>query len=247
MLCKPMNLILDIGNTKVKAAIFRGGEILHSKSVSLGDLGNIIDEFIKKHNPNKIIASSVSASKEELKELIDDRVNWLFFDKSVKLPIDVEYQTPETLGSDRLAGIMGVYDINSDSNTLVIDCGTCITYDLLTQDNQYFGGSISPGLLIRYKSLNSFTKNLPLLNLKSDISLIGQNTKDAMHSGVYWGIVHEIDGVINSYKERFGNVNVIMTGGDSKNFANELKNTIFADQNLILKGLNKILDYHYQK
>ena len=241
-----MKFILDIGNTNVKAAIFDGQILVEKKVVSLGDLGNVIDQMIAKHAPTHIVASSVSATKEELSVLIDERAIWFLFDNTCELPISVEYQTPNTLGADRLAGLMGVYNKYPQKNVLVVDAGTCITYDLLTYDNRYFGGAISPGIEMRYKSLNKFTRNLPLLTLNAHPSLIGQTTEDSMHSGVVKGMEFEIGGVINAYKERFGNLIVVFTGGDSKNFAKEVKNTIFADQNLVLLGLNNILDYRYQ-
>lgn len=241
-----MNFVLDIGNTNVKAAIFDKDKMLIKKSVSLGELGNIIDQMIDKYAPQQIIASSVSVSKEELEVLIDNRAKWFLFDNSCPLPIKVEYQSIETLGSDRLAGLMGVYQEYPKKNVLVIDAGTCITYDLLTYDNRYFGGAISPGVAMRYKSLNKFTKNLPQLTAKENPSLIGQTTEESMHSGVVKGIEYEIKGVIGAYSERFGNLLIVFTGGDANNFVAEVKNTTFADLNLILIGLNKILDYHYQ-
>ncbi|UTW64921.1 type III pantothenate kinase [bacterium SCSIO 12643] len=242
-----MNFILDIGNTNVKAAIFDQNNLVTQKVVSLGDLGNVIDQFLDQYQPSHIIASSVSATKEELEVLIDNRAEWMMFDSTCELPIRVEYQSVETLGSDRLAGVMGVYEEYPQKNVLVIDAGTCITYDLLTYDNRYFGGAISPGCEMRYKSLNKFTKKLPLLHPKERPNLIGQSTEDSIHSGIINGMSFEIDGVINAYKKRFGNLFVVMTGGDAKNFVKEVKNTTFADQNLILHGLNKILDYHYRK
>ena len=241
-----MNFVLDIGNTSVKAAIFENGKEEIVKRVSLGDLGNVIDQFLNKYAPKKLIVSSVSATKEELTALIDSRIEWLWFDNKCSLPISIEYQSKETLGSDRLAGLMGVYNQYPQKNVLVIDSGTCITYDLLTYDNRYFGGSISPGLEMRYKSLNKFTKNLPLLSPKPEPNLIGQTTNDSIHSGVVKGIEYEIKGVVNDYEVRFGSLVVVFTGGDAINFANGVKNTTFANLNLVLVGLNKILDYHYQ-
>ena len=241
-----MKLVLDIGNTNVKSAVYNSNDLVEQKVVSLGDLGNVIDKMLIAYSPKYIIASSVSVTKEELSVLIDDRAEWFLFDNMIDLPISVEYQTKNTLGSDRLAGLMGVFGKYPKKNVLVIDAGTCITYDLLTYDNRYFGGSISPGMEMRYKSLNKFTKNLPLLSPKMDISLVGQTTEDSMHSGVVKGVTYEIEGVINAYKDRFGSLVVVFTGGDAKNFVTEVKNTTFADLNLVLNGLNKILDYHYQ-
>ena len=241
-----MNLVLDIGNTNVKAAVFEGNSIIKQKTVSLGDLGNVIDQYIDQYAPKHLIASSVSATEEELSTLIGERLPWFLFKSNQSLPISVEYNSIETLGTDRIAGVMAAFGEYSNKNTLVIDAGTCITYDLLTNDNRYFGGAISPGVELRYKSLHTFTKSLPQLSAKNNPSLIGQTTDESMHSGVLNGIVFEINGVINAYKERFGNLVVLVTGGDSKYFAKELKNTIFADQNLVLKGLNKILEYHFQ-
>lgn len=241
-----MNLVIDIGNTNVKAAVFKDTVIVKEKTVNLGDLGNIIDQLLSEFEITHVIASSVSVSKEELHELIENRVPWFLFSSTEQLPISVEYQSRKTLGSDRLAGIMAVYGEYPNKNVLVIDAGTCITYDLLTMDNRYFGGSISPGLSMRYQALHKFTKNLPLLESRTKSNLIGQTTEECIHSGVIHGTIFEIDGIINAYKERFGNLNIIITGGDANNFAAELKNTTFADQNLILKGLNKILKHRYQ-
>lgn len=241
-----MNFVLDIGNTNVKAAIFENGAILNTKRVSLGDLGNIIDQFLEEFSPKHLVVSSVSATQEELTVLIDGRIEWLWFNNQVKLPISIEYQSKETLGADRLAGLMAVFGTYPQKNVLVIDSGTCITYDLLTYDNRYFGGSISPGVGMRYNSLNKFTKNLPFLTKKEEPNLIGQTTEYSMHSGVIKGVEYEMKGVIQAYSERFGNLVVVFTGGDTLNFVNAVKNTTFADLNLILVGLNKILEYHYQ-
>lgn len=242
-----MNFVLDIGNTNVKAAIFKKSNLIVKKMVSLGELGNIIDQFISEYSPTQIIASSVSASEEELNTLIDNRLPWHLFTNKTELPISMEYQTPETIGTDRLAGIMGVFEEFPQKNVLVIDMGTCITYDLLTNDNRYFGGSISPGVHMRYQSLTTFTKALPDLKPNFKPTLIGQTTAESMHSGVINGITYEMEGVINAYKKRFGSLEVVLTGGDINNFAAELKNTIFADQNLVLKGLNKILEFQVNR
>jgi type III pantothenate kinase len=241
-----MNFVLDIGNTNVKAAIFDAHQIVATKTVSLGDLGNIIDEYIESFHPKFLIASSVSATEQELGELIQNRLEWFLFSNQTPLPIRVEYHTRHTLGTDRLAGIMAVYNEYPKQNVLVIDSGTCITYDMLSEDNRYFGGSISPGLEMRYKAVHQFTRKLPDLSPVNHPNLVGQSTAESIHSGIFNGILFEIDGVIQAYQKQFGNLVVIGTGGNLRNLATYLKNTIFADQNLVLKGLNNILIYHYQ-
>lgn len=242
-----MNLVLDIGNSKVKAAVFEKNTLLEKKTVSLGDLGNLIDHFFSNFSFQQCIISSVSVSSQEIDALMPKEVKWLMFDSSIKLPIINNYKTPETLGSDRLAGLMGAFELKEEQeNTLVIDMGSCITYDLLTNDHHYFGGAISPGIQMRYKALQQQTKRLPLLEPEQKPNLIGTSTQESMHSGVVNGVKYEMQGVINAYKERFGFLTVIVTGGDAIYFAAESKNTIFADQDLILKGLNNILNYHYQ-
>lgn len=242
-----MNFILDIGNSKVKAAVFQGNTLTQKKTVSLGDLGNLIESFFSRFNFQHCIISSVSVTENEIEALMPKGVNWVMFNSSIQLPITNNYKTPETLGSDRIAGVMGVYKSkNEQENTLVIDMGSCITYDLLTNDHNYFGGAISPGIHMRYKALNEQTKRLPMLDPEQKPNLIGTSTIESIHSGVINGINYELQGVVSAYKERFGFLTVIVTGGDANYFASESKNTIFADQDLILKGLNNILNYHYQ-
>lgn len=242
-----MNFILDIGNTKVKGAVFEGDNLIEKKIVNLGDLGNLIDNFFSKFSLTKCIISSVSVSETEIESLMQYDIPWFMFNSRIELPIKNKYKTPETLGSDRLAGIMGVYtNIASQVNILVIDMGSCITYDILTHDHHYFGGAISPGIQLRYNALHQQTERLPLLNAVHKPNLIGTSTQESIHSGVVNGVNYEMQGVINAYKERFGFLTVIVTGGDAEYFDTESKNTIFADQDLILKGLNNILNYHYQ-
>ncbi len=236
---------MDIGNSRVKAAVFRESAIEEKWEVSLGELANLIDQAMTLHRPERAIVSTVSVSGEELDLLFADKCDYVLFHAGIPLPVTIEYKTPETLGADRLAGIMAVYGEYPGKNVLVIDMGSCITYDMLTADNRYFGGAISPGKQMRFKSVNAFTKNLPLVDVDTVPNLVGQSTRASIASGVIHGIIFELDGVINTYSQRFGNLLVIATGGDIDFFVKEVKNTIFADPDLILKGLNKILN-HYQ-
>ncbi|NNK40613.1 MAG: type III pantothenate kinase, partial [Winogradskyella sp.] len=161
-----------------------------------------------------------------------------------KLPFINKYETPKTLGVDRIALVSASVLHFPDQNVLIIDAGTCVTYDFITNDNNYIGGAISPGLSMRYRALNTFTAKLPLLNVQQPKSVVGKTTESSIHSGVVNGIVLEIDGVIDQYKEQFGDLTVILTGGDGKFLSNQLKNSIFANSNFLLQGLNYILQFN---
>ena len=131
-----------------------------------------------------------------------------------------------------------------NNNVLIIDAGTCITFDFVTKDNDYLGGAISPGIRLRYKALNNLTANLPLLETTQPLTIIGNSTETAIHSGIVFGIINEIDGTIDYYKQKYPDLTVILTGGDTNFLSNQLKNSIFANSNFLLEGLNFILDYN---
>jgi len=178
-------------------------------------------------------------------DYLKDKVNnFIYLNKKTKLPIINLYESPDTLGKDRLAAIIGANNIFKNQDVLVIDAGTAITFDFINKNNEYIGGNISPGLEMRYKSLNLFTSKLPLIKKDEKFNLIGKNTKEAIISGVQNGLVFEIDSYINIFKEKFNNIKIILTGGDSFFFEHKLKNCIFAEVFLIAIGLNKILIYN---
>jgi type III pantothenate kinase len=152
------------------------------------------------------------------------------------------YKTKNTLGHDRIALVSAAAIDFPDQNTLIIDTGTCITYDFKNSENEYLGGGISPGIQMRFKSLNSQTSKLPLSTINLDYKLIGDDTNSSINSGVVHGVISEINGIINQYQERFKNIKIILTGGDSNFLLKKIKNTIFADQNFLLKGLNYLLE-----
>ncbi|MGB5270960.1 MAG: type III pantothenate kinase, partial [Eudoraea sp.] len=161
-----------------------------------------------------------------------------------KIPFKNSYATPQTLGMDRVALATAAFYFNPDANTLVIDAGTCITYDMINDYGEYLGGAISPGLRMRYKALHEHTSKLPLLEPKNYNDIIGNSTDASIHSGVLNGICREIDGVIGQYQSRFEDLTVILTGGDAQILSKRLKNTIFAHSNFLLKGLNYLLEYN---
>lgn len=234
-----MELVLDFGNTSIKVACFEENEMT---DFFLCQELEPIHQLIREQQPNQIIISSVT--KQHLPLLALENV--LELTHKTKLPIKNLYETPNTLGVDRLAGVIGAITKFPTQHCLVIDAGTCITYDFITKDKQYLGGSISLGSQMRFRALNNFTNALPLEELNSSVELIGTSTQTAIQSGVFHGIVHEMNGIVESYQAQFGKVQTIICGGDAKYFESTIKAHIFADSNLVLTGLHTILRYNIQ-
>lgn len=240
-----MNLIVDVGNTYVKFAVFFNADLIYKLSFKLNEFEKQY-KIVKKDFPKlkKAIISSVGHLSKEQVELIKNDLNVLELTSGLKFPFENDYQTPKTLGVDRIALVCASVHQFPNTNVLIIDAGTCITYDFITKENHYKGGAISPGLRLRYLSLNNLTANLPLLDTKLPDNVIGNSTDSSIHSGVVYGAINEIDGVINQYQGDYSDLTVILTGGDSKFLSNQLKNTIFAKSNFLLEGLNFILEYN---
>jgi len=229
-----VNLVIDFGNTRIKAALFEGD--------SLKKVFNSINEvYLSKlvNQADRILVSSVSLPNHKIKELISHQ--FLYLDHSLNFPFNIQYKTSNTLGVDRIAAVAGAQYEFPNTNCLIIDIGTCITYDFIDTGSTYYGGGISPGMAIRFRSLNTFTANLPLVSSSDDVNLIGSTTKESIESGVILGISNEIDGFIRMYKEKFAHLQVILTGGDSSFFEKKLKEDIFAAPEIVLTGLNRIL------
>ena len=165
----------------------------------------------------------------------------------LSLCLILNYKNPETLGKDRIANIVAVSEEYPNKNVVVIDAGTCITYDFINKDQEYLGGRISPGLEMRYKSLNEFTELLPKLSVSGESKFIGDDTESSIYSGVEQGVLSEVNSLIFGFRKENEDLIVVVTGGDTFFFENALKNIIFADQNLVLKGLNIILKYNEDK
>lgn len=234
-----VNLVIDFGNTRTKAAIFHNDKLITMRSdLQIED----ISPFISEHQPHHIIVSSVSRSKSELEKLLDKST--VFLTHKTKLPFKIDYKTPETLGLDRIAAVAGAQYMFPSTNCLVVDTGTCITYDIIDANGTYHGGGISPGIKMRFKALNTFTANLPLVSDIENIELIGQTTTESIQSGVIYGILGEIEQIIRMYKDKYANLQIIICGGDANYFENRLKADIFASPELVLTGLNRILHYN---
>ncbi len=243
-----MNLIIDVGNTYVKLAVFRKHKIVKKHFTNVSVLISTVKKILKKYPQiNNAILSSVGNLKNNKLQKIQNTIDLMYLDSNVKLPFNNLYKTPKTLGSDRIALVSASAFKYPNKNVLIIDAGTCITYDFITKENDYLGGSISPGISLRYKSLHNLTANLPLLNREQPKNIIGRNTKDSIHSGVINGVVNEIQGIIKEYEKNFEELTVILTGGDAEFLSKPLKSSIFANSNFLLEGLNYILEYNISK
>ncbi len=239
-----MNLIIDIGNTRTKLAIFKDDKI---ELKEIWEDWNLADlkKFLKKQDGiQRIAVSSVSFVWEDVNEFLLNNYFFLNLTETTPLPIQNNYATPKTLGKDRLAAVVGAHALYPDANCLVIDAGTCITYDLISSDGIFLGGNISPGIDIRLKGMHSFTARLPLLEREDIEKDIGYSTKSAMLIGAMTGAVMEIQGFIDHYKAQFSPLLVIFTGGSANYFEKKIKNRLFVHPNLVLIGLNKILNYN---
>lgn len=240
-----MNLIVDVGNTLVKFAVFKENHLLFKDSVELSEFENAYKHIKKKFTAlSTSIVSSVGKLDNTSVQLLKKRLDVVELDYSTKLPFENAYKTPKTLGVDRIALVSASVLKFPNVNALVIDAGTCITYDFITHDNIYLGGAISPGIRLRYKSLNNLTANLPLLDTKAPKNITGNSTSSSIHSGVVNGVVKEIDGIIDEYRQKYSDLTVILTGGDAIFLSNQLKNSIFANSNFLLEGLNFILEFN---
>jgi type III pantothenate kinase len=233
-----MKLIIDIGNTLVKYAIFSSDEIVIIYKKNDVEI-SFMQELIQKHHVNDVIISSVRDKVDG-----DFGIKTLYLNHLTPLPITINYETPETLGNDRIANVVAASFLYPNKNILIIDAGTCITIDFIDQNKEYQGGRISPGIEMRYKSLHKYTSNLPKLTISNTAQQIGKDTNSSIVSGVEKGVVAEIETIIDDFKNENEDLFVIVTGGDTFFFENTLKNSIFADQNLVLKGLNEILKYN---
>jgi type III pantothenate kinase len=239
-----MIIAIDVGNTRIKSAVFEGNAILESLVFSRIELEKNIQNILKKYKKvTHLVVSSVSDIEKESFLAFENLVNIHFVSHSDPFPFVNRYKTPKTLGVDRMVLATGATLQFPNQNRLIIDAGTCVTYDFIDESNNYLGGAISPGLQLRYTSLHNFTAKLPLLELEQPEHFIGKSTSESMHSGVVSGLVYEIDGFIEEYKAMYPNFIIILTGGDAVFLAKRLKNTIFANSNFLLESLNQIFQY----
>ena len=241
-----MLLAIDVGNTQIKLAVFEQNNIKIQKIVSLSswkiEVQNILDfnDLI-----DNIVVSSVGHLDENEFKNITSKAKLNFITANSKFPFINSYKTPSTLGADRMVLAAGATLLFPNKNRLVIDAGTCVTYDFVDSDNVYHGGAISPGIKLRYESLHNYTAKLPLLSPEYPDEIIGNSTLQSIHSGIINGIIFEIDGFISSIMDNNDNFIIILTGGDAEFLAKRLKNTIFANPNFLLESLNQTFQYNH--
>jgi type III pantothenate kinase len=240
-----MNLIIDIGNTATKLAVFQSDKMVKIQTVVTEQMFAVVELLLEAFPKiEQGLLSSViiidNSEVERLQKLLPIKI----LEASFKMPFKNCYDTPLTLGVDRLALMAAAANQYPKTNVLVIDVGSCMTYDFMDADQNYLGGAISPGIEMRYKSLEAFTSNLPLLQKTPPNQRIGSSTEASIHSGVVHGVIHEIEGVIKGYQDKYLDLTVILTGGDTEFLCKQFKISIFANSNFLLEGLNFLLEYN---
>lgn len=243
-----MNLIVDIGNSFCKLAVMSDGEILEifrTSEVTIPFVEEIVDKYV---GLRKVVLSSVRSPDENFEKYLNQRFDYfLKVTHDTPIPIKNNYSTPQTLGIDRLMSAVGGVTAFPNRELLIFDFGSAITIDNISAEGEFLGGNISLGMNMRFKALHTFTAKLPLCTTDGTFSAMGKSTDEAVRGGVIFGIIKEIEGYINHYLLKNSEIVIIFTGGDANYFVFKVKNTIFVDCDMLLKGLNKVLEYNYDK
>lgn len=237
-----MKLVIDIGNTNTKLALFEGKDLFITSNINECSLKSI-QEFVSN---NKVLTAIISSVKDINAEILSilDYYNGFILSENIPLPITNNYTTSDTLGKDRLSAVVGALFLYPEKDIVVFDSGTCLTIDFATKKGEYIGGRISPGVEMRYKALHTFTDKLPLCQKAKNTPIIGDDTHSSIISGVQQGILAEMKSVISEYRLQKPDTVFVITGGDCFFFEKELKSSIFANPNLVMIGLNEILDFN---
>ena len=242
-----MKLIVDIGNSAAKLVAFDGNTPIEQIKTS-GQTLEGLDAFAQKHHFTRGIVGTVTGITSEAEKALDALCFPVMrFTPDTPIPITNRYRTPQTLGADRLAAVVGARELKPDENLLIIDAGTCITYEIVDKMGNYWGGNIAPGMQMRLHALHDFTARLPLVDADGEVPGMGYDTETAIRAGVLRGMKYEIEGYIKSMRAKFPSLQVFLTGGDRINFDEGIKSMTFTDKYIVPRGLNKILDYNYDK
>lgn len=238
-----MQLCIDAGNTTIKYALFNKRRLAF-KTVSDTFDQKQLSELLFKYKPEQAIVSSVRVIPKRWLSLLQKNTRTTQITKKTLLPITLDYKTPETLGRDRIAVAVAAAMLYPKQNCLIINAGTCITFDIISEEGIYKGGAIAPGIEMRYQAMHKFTAKLPYVTNRTPVRITGKSTEESLNSGVLNNVCFEIAGAIEFYSSHFSKLNVLLTGGNSSFLAKRLKNSIFAAPNLVLIGLNEILIYN---
>jgi type III pantothenate kinase len=240
-----MLLVIDVGNTQIKAAVFEQNTLLENEIIAYDDWQIALKKVVKKFSEiTVLVVASVGKLDKNDFLTLDSKLKVYFITRENKFPFHNLYASPTTLGIDRMILASGAVLQFPKKNRLVIDAGTCITYDFIDSNDNYLGGAISPGIRLRYESLHNYTAKLPLLKKENPIEIVGNSTTQSIHSGVINGVSFEIEGFINAVLNKNDNFIIILTGGDAVFLAERLKNTIFANPNFLLESLNQTFQYN---
>jgi type III pantothenate kinase len=236
-------LCFDFGNTRMKCAVFTDGKFV-LEQVLEDDKEETIEKLIRQYQPERSILSSVIDHNPAMEQLLAGATRFHKLDHHTKVPVTTPVGKPETIGADRLALVVAAVHLFPEKNNLVIGVGSAITYNYVNKYHEFIGGGISPGMEMRFKSLQAFTAKLPLVKADWNFPLAGYDTRTNILSGVILGMAKEIDGIIGAYEEKYDNFNVLLTGGDATYFSHHLKKKIFADPYLLYKGLYAISEFN---
>ncbi|MDP1622992.1 MAG: type III pantothenate kinase [Bacteroidales bacterium] len=242
-----MQLILDFGNTQQKLALYEGNDLALTRNypeISKALIARILDEH---PGITAAILSSVIHHSEEITALLRQRIQLISLDENTPIPVINKYKSSSTLGKDRLAAAVAGAAAFPGENVLIINAGTALTFDFVNEMGEYLGGSISPGMQMRFNALHTFTDKLPLISYQETVGLLGSDTRTSILSGVVNGIVAEIEGISNGYLEIYPGLKIILSGGDLNYFVNRLKISIFALPNIVINGLQQILSFNVNK
>lgn len=239
-----MNLAIDIGNSSCKAGVYNTGKKEYVKYSTCRDM-DFLPEITSRYDIDRAILSSVRGESTDFTGQLETAgIHTLVMTNDTPLPFKLRYESPETLGTDRLAAVAGAHSMFGSNNVLVIDAGTAVTYDLLDSGKAYEGGNISPGLEMRFRALHEFTGRLPLVSKGDSFSNLGVNTIDAIRSGVQTGLIFEINEYIRTLNIKYNDLKIIITGGDGNFLAGKVEAEPILAPDLVLDGLNYILDYN---
>jgi len=237
------DLTVDVGNSFIKMAVFQGDDVIsfiRQDQLEAEDLIHLIEKY-------KIQGISYSASGDDNPEVISflkKHDKTVFLEHDTPMPIEIMYETPHTLGRDRIAAVLGAQHMFPKENVLVIDFGTCVTMEVLTKEGHYLGGNISPGAQMRLDAMHHFTDRLPLVEINGDDDFIGRSTESAIRNGAVLGTILEVESFISRAKERFGDCEVVFTGGGAKYLIDKFEHTIHHEPMLLHRGLHEILKYN---